>query len=134
MSDVFSIQPCRTFKLRLFAKIYTDLEKNNQKNKGTTLKIRLKKFTFGPKLIDLKSVNVSLEKPQATTAHISWKIDDQSEKCVEGYRVQVEVDGETKDKILQDTETILNLMPCSTHKVKVSPIYNNFIGIADPIE
>ena len=80
-------------------------------------------------------MEVSPEKTQATTAVLSWKIDDLSSACVQKYQVQV--DGETKDaNLIQDgdTVTILNLMPCSTHKVKVSPIYKKFIGIADPIE
>ena len=80
-------------------------------------------------------MEVSPEKTQATTAILSWKIDDLSSQCVQKYRVQV--DGEAKDDNLiqdEDSVTILDLMPCSTHTVKVSPIYKNFIGIAQPIE
>ena len=80
-------------------------------------------------------MEVSLEKTQATTAILSWKIDDLSSKCVQNYRVQV--DGESKDDNLiqnENTVKILDLMPCSTHTAKVSPIYKNFIGIAQPIE
>ena len=94
------------------------------------MKTKLNNFNFGP-----KPVEVSPEKTQATTAVLSWKIDDLSSACVQKYQVQV--DGESKDaNLIQDgdTVTILNLMPCSTHKVKVSPIYKKFIGIADPIE
>ena len=94
------------------------------------MKTKLKNFNFGP-----KPVEVSPEKTQATTAVLSWKIDDLSSACVQKYQVQV--DGESKDaNLIQDgdTVTILNLTPCSTHKVKVSPIYKKFIGIADPIE
>ena len=97
------------------------------KIQGSTLKTKLNNFIFGP------SVEVSPEKIQDTTAILSLKIDDLSRKCVQKYQVQV--DGESKDaNLIQDTVTILNLIPCSTHKVKVSPIYKNFIGIADPIE
>ena len=94
------------------------------------MKTKLNNFNFGP-----KPVEVSPEKTQATTAVLSWKIDDLSSACVQKYQVQV--DGESKDaNLIQDgdTVTILNLTPCSTHKVKVSPIYKKFIGIADPIE
>ena len=94
------------------------------------MKTKLNNFNFGP-----KPVEVSPEKTQATTAVLSWKIDDLSSACVQKYQVQV--DGESKDaNLIQDgdTVTILNLTPCSTHKVKVSPIYKKFVGIADPIE
>ena len=118
----------------MFAKIYSDLQKNNQRHKGKTLKIILKSFHFGP-----KSVEVSLNKTQATTAIFSWKIDDHSSQCVQKYRVQV--DGESKDaNLIKDTKDtkfvtkVTNLMPCSSHKIKISPIYNSFIGIAEPIE
>ena len=99
------------------------------KIQGSKLKTKLKKFIFGP-----KSVVVSSEKTQATTSILSWKIDDLSSKCVQKYQVQV--DGELKDDkdLFQDTVILSNLLPCSTHKVKVSPTYKNFIGSAEPIE
>ena len=80
-------------------------------------------------------MEVSLEKTQATTTILSWKIDDLSSQCIQKYSVQV--DGEAKDVNQTQDEvivTILDLTPCSTHTVKVSPIYKNFIGIAQPIE
>ena len=99
------------------------------KIQGSTLKTKLNNFIFGP------SVEVSPEKIQDTTAILSLNIDDLSRKCVPKYQVQV--DGESKDENLiqhEDTVTILNLLPCSTHTVKISPIYKNFTGKADPIE
>ena len=99
------------------------------KIQGSKLKPKkLKNFIIGP-----KSVVVSSEKTQATTSILLWKIDDLSSKCVQKYRVQV--DGDLKDdNLIQDTVILSNLLPCSTHKVKVSPIYKNFIGSAEPIE
>merc|ERR1719367_954566 len=64
-----SIQPCKTFKLRIFSKIYTNYQKTNQRHRGSTLKTKLNNFNFGP-----KPVEVSPEKTQATTAVLSWKI------------------------------------------------------------